>query len=132
MKIKLLALDMDGTTLKSDHVTVSPANRAAIEAANARGVFVVTATGRMRHRLPEAIEQTPGLHYAVTCNGASVFDLRREAPLYANPIPMDTALRVFDTLAPFPSLSKSTAAASTTSNGAASPISKPPAFPRAG
>ncbi len=102
MKIKLLALDMDGTTLKSDHVTVSPANRAAIEAANARGVFVVTATGRMRHRLPEAIEQTPGLHYAVTCNGASVFDLRREAPLYANPIPMDTALRVFDTLAPFP------------------------------
>ena len=35
MKIKLLALDMDGTTLKSDHVTVSPANRAAIEAANA-------------------------------------------------------------------------------------------------
>ena len=88
MKIKLLALDMDGTTLKSDHVTVSPANRAAIEAANARGVFVVTATGRMRHRLPEAIEQTPGLHYAVTCNGASVFDLRREAPLYANPIPV--------------------------------------------
>ena len=86
MKIKLLALDMDGTTLKSDHVTVSPANRAAIEAANARGVFVVTATGRMRHRLPEAIEQTPGLHYAVTCNGASVFDLRREAPLYASKV----------------------------------------------
>lgn len=102
MNIKLLALDMDGTTLKSDSVTVSPANRTAIEAAAARGILVVTATGRMRHRLPEAIEQMPEPHYAVTCNGAAVFDLRKEAPLYANPIPGETALRVFDRLAPYP------------------------------
>lgn len=43
--IKLLALDLDGTTLNSEG-KVSEANRAAIRAAEDRGVLVTIATGR--------------------------------------------------------------------------------------
>src|SRR5687767_15711343 len=43
--IKLLALDLDGTTLNS-HGIVPDANREAIRAAEERGVLVTIATGR--------------------------------------------------------------------------------------
>jgi hypothetical protein len=43
--IKLLALDLDGTTLDS-HGQISDANREAIRAAEAKGVLVTIATGR--------------------------------------------------------------------------------------
>ena len=55
MAIRLLALDMDGTVLQNDAVTVSQANLAAIRAAIGLGVAVTYCTGRMRHRLPQAL-----------------------------------------------------------------------------
>lgn len=102
MDIRLLALDMDGTTLSSDHITISPANRAAIEAAAARGIVVVTATGRMRGRIPEQMAAIPGLRWAVTSNGAAVVDLETGGELYSNPIPHEAAERVLDALDGFP------------------------------
>ncbi|KPV48475.1 sugar phosphatase, partial [Kouleothrix aurantiaca] len=46
MPYKLLALDLDGTVLKPD-LSISPAVLHAIAAAQARGVHVTIATGRM-------------------------------------------------------------------------------------
>src|SRR3954470_3249593 len=44
--IRLLAIDLDGTLIGEDLV-ISPANRAAIAAAQAQGVRATLATGRM-------------------------------------------------------------------------------------
>ena len=69
--IKLLALDLDGTTLNSKG-EISKANRAAIRAAEERGVLVTIATGRrFRDARPVGIEL--GLNAPlVTHNGALI------------------------------------------------------------
>lgn len=46
-QVKLLALDMDGTTLMDDHKTISQENIRAIEQAMKQGIQFVPATGRM-------------------------------------------------------------------------------------
>lgn len=98
MKIKLLAIDMDGTALCDDHATISDENRAAIEKAIAKGVNVLTATGRVKGRVPEQMSAIPGQHYLITSNGAVLTDLVNNKTLYSNLIPLKTALQVMDAL----------------------------------
>ena len=45
-EIKLIATDLDGTLLRDDHLTLSPANREALTHAADAGIEVVVATGR--------------------------------------------------------------------------------------
>ena len=45
--IRLIALDMDGTLLLSDHRTLPPENIEAIRRADAAGIRVCICTGRM-------------------------------------------------------------------------------------
>lgn len=85
MNIKLVALDMDGTTLQSD-ITLSKENREAIERAIEMGIEVVPATGRVLREVPEVIKEMPGVRYAVTSNGASVVDLSTGEFVYENAI----------------------------------------------
>ncbi len=101
MQIRLIALDLDGTTLCSDHLTLPAPNRSAIERAAAQGVQVVVATGRIRGRIPAQLREIPGLRYAVTSNGAAVCDLLTGETLYSNPIPQSLALRVLREIKPF-------------------------------
>lgn len=102
MSIKLIALDMDGTTLCSDHHTISRENLQAMAAAAAQGILIVPATGRICNRLPEPIESQPWLRYAVTVNGAAVTDLRTGEALYKNPLERTVAMQVFDIVEPYP------------------------------
>ncbi len=69
--IKCMALDMDDTVLDSTHF--SEENKAAILAAIEEGVHVVIASGRSFHTLPEEVTSLPGIEYAITSNGASVY-----------------------------------------------------------
>lgn len=77
---KLLALDLDETTL-DENSRLSPKTRRALEAAIARGIHVVAATGRAVTALPEEILKFPGICYAITGNGAAVWDLTEKTPL---------------------------------------------------
>lgn len=74
MPIKLIAIDMDGTLLLPDH-TISPAVKAAISSARARGVNVVLCTGRpfsgVENYLRELQMDKPN-DYCITYNGALV------------------------------------------------------------
>lgn len=74
MKIKCIALDLDRTTLNTAG-RLPPANKAAIELAISSGVHVVIASGRAFDTLPEEVLSIPGIKYAVTCNGAAMYDL---------------------------------------------------------
>lgn len=75
MKIKCIALDLDRTTLDS-HGCLSKENKMAIEGAVAAGVHVAVASGRALDSLPEEITDIAGIRYAITSNGAAVYDLR--------------------------------------------------------
>lgn len=72
--IRLAALDLDGTLL-NHHSEITPRTRAAIAAAVQHGVVVVPATGRALSGLPPVVAQLPGVRYALTSNGAAVWDL---------------------------------------------------------
>ena len=74
MKIKCIALDLDRTTLDSQG-HLSEENRTAIESAVADGVHVVVASGRSLDSLPAEITDIKGIRYAITSNGAAVYDL---------------------------------------------------------
>ena len=54
MKIKCIALDLDGTVLDG-RGELSQGNKEALEEAAARGIEVVVASGRSLHSLPEEI-----------------------------------------------------------------------------
>ena len=73
-KIRIAALDLDGTLLSHEN-TSTPRTRQAIAEAAARGVVVLPATGRALANLPPLVAQLPGVRYAITSNGAAVWDL---------------------------------------------------------
>lgn len=75
--VRLVALDLDGTLLSRNN-EVTPATREAIARAVAHGVAVVPATGRPLASLPPVVAKLPGIRYAITSNGAAVWDLNSD------------------------------------------------------
>ena len=87
---RLLLTDLDGTLLRSDHLTVSPRTREAFAAAKARGIRLCACTGRLLCMLPPAVAEM-GFDYAITSNGASCKDLRTGERLFSAYIPAGNA-----------------------------------------
>ena len=74
MDIKCIALDLDRTTL-NEHARLSGNNREALEYAISKGIHIVIASGRGFDSLPEDVLSIPGIEYAITSNGASVYHI---------------------------------------------------------
>ena len=70
--IKMVALDLDGTTLK-DESRLSQRTKEAIALAAENDVHVVIATGRTEDSLPEDVMDLESLPFIITSNGARVF-----------------------------------------------------------
>jgi Cof subfamily protein (haloacid dehalogenase superfamily) len=83
MTIKLIALDIDGTTLMSDG-SLSKRNRNALIRATQNGIHVVIATGRCYDALPRQLTELKGIRYALTSNGAQTKDLHTGQTLDGN------------------------------------------------
>ncbi len=94
MNIKLVALDMDGTTLDNNHFTISAKNRKAITDAIAKGIYVVPATGRTFGELPKSVRKIDGIRFVITSNGASTAQLTTKKEVYSNLIPLAPAINV--------------------------------------
>lgn len=86
MDIHLIAVDLDGTLLENDHLTVSPRSSAALTAAEKKGVFVALASGRTRAALGPVAGQLPAARYAIASNGASILDLKTGETIWSCPI----------------------------------------------
>ena len=74
MEIRCIALDLDRTTLDGDGY-LPEENRKALEEVMEKGVQVVVASGRALSTLPAAIREMEGIRYAITSNGAAVYEL---------------------------------------------------------
>ncbi len=83
MEIKLIALDLDGTTLSS-RKNISERNRAAMESSAAMGVNIVVATGRPFSALPKDVFEIDAIRYMLTSNGASITDVKEKKTFYEN------------------------------------------------
>lgn len=98
--IRLITLDLDGTLLNSDK-QLTQQNAQALACAAARGIEIVPTTGRFFSGMPEIIRSLPYLHYAITINGAAVYDVRQDADIARAEIPLPLAveiMRYLDTL----------------------------------
>ncbi len=71
-KIRMIALDLDRTTLKEDG-TIPERTVRALNEAGERGVQIVIATGRVRDALPSSLRGIKHISYYLCSNGASVF-----------------------------------------------------------
>lgn len=73
MKIKMIALDLDRTTLNRNG-RLSDENRKVLTELLNRGIHVVPASGRSLTSFPPEILTLPGLKYVITSNGAAVYN----------------------------------------------------------
>lgn len=83
MTVKLIALDLDGTTL-NNHGVISEENRQALKNAADKGVNIVIATGRPRAALPKDVFEIDAIRYVLTSNGARITDLKENKTIYEN------------------------------------------------
>lgn len=75
MDIKLIATDLDGTFLNSNHLTIPQENIEAFKRAHEMGIKVAIASGRTKILADNVTEQLPFLDYLITSNGAVTYDL---------------------------------------------------------
>lgn len=82
-KIKMVALDLDGTTLNNQK-EISPRSITAFRKAMEQGTHIVISTGRTFRSLPHQLFSIQGLEYIVTSNGAHVTELATMKTIYEN------------------------------------------------
>ena len=99
--MKLIALDLDGTLLTTDK-TLTAENQAALRRAAEAGIEIVPATGRFFGAIPEQVRSLPYLHYAITINGAQIYDIREDRPLFRAEIPWQRAVEIMKYLDTLP------------------------------
>lgn len=91
--VRLIALDLDETVLDRDS-RLSTATRAAFGRAIGQGVEIVVATGRAVDTLPREIREFPGIRYAITGNGAAVYDLTTGEALVRHLVPEEAVEQI--------------------------------------
>ena len=91
--IRIIALDLDGTLLDSGK-NLSAVNRSALASAAEKGIHVVPTTGRFFGGMPESIRALPFVRYAITVNGAQVYDRATDAAIVREELPLATALAI--------------------------------------
>lgn len=92
-KIKLIALDLDGTLLDSQK-RLSQRNEKALKACIERGIWIVPCTGRIWNGVPDFIRNIPGIRYGITTNGAMVEDISEHRVLDERKLSWELALDI--------------------------------------
>lgn len=82
--IKIITLDLDGTLMSTDHLTVSQENRRAIKEAHDKGVKIAISTGRTLAIMGDVCDQVPQVDYVMYSNGAVVVDRKTGENIYTN------------------------------------------------
>lgn len=100
MKIKLIALDLDGTLLNNKK-QLSKQNLEAMTACIERGIYVVPATGRTVEGIPEAFKGLPGVRYAITLNGGSVIDIETKQIIAERKLDNQKTLELLDIISEY-------------------------------
>ncbi len=95
MSIRLIALDLDGTLLTTDK-RLTKRTLDVLTRASARGIHIVPATGRSVTGLAPEVRDLPFVRYAITVNGAVVWDLKEQKAISKKVFSRDQAEEVWD------------------------------------
>lgn len=94
MPIRLLAMDLDGTLMNADHITVSQRNLDAVRSTAERGIQVALVSGRPRCLMENVAKMLGCVRYLISANGAVTADLQTGKTLFSHLIPRRQALKV--------------------------------------
>ena len=94
-KIRLAALDLDGTTLRPNG-TLSDRTKRALEDCLRHGIEIVIASGRAYATLPDEVLAVVGIRYAITSNGAAVNEVPSGKRLWARCIDREDAEHILE------------------------------------
>lgn len=94
-KIRLIALDMDGTLLNSQK-ELSQRNKEVLSRCAVAGIQIVPATGRAADGVVPEVRALPGVEYGITTNGGVVLHMTTGENLKRCTLSNETALRIFD------------------------------------
>ena len=95
MHYKLLALDMDGTTLNSEK-KITPKTENAISELSRRGVAVVLSTGRGLAEIADYKTELKFMHYGILISGGMVYDFFNSKPVTTHPLDTEIMLQLVD------------------------------------
>lgn len=98
MDIKLIATDLDGTFLNSNHLTIPQENIDAFKKAHEMGIKVALASGRTKILADNVVEQLPFLDYLITSNGAVTYDLHTGEVVCSTLMSNKTSVDIFNVL----------------------------------
>lgn len=101
MKIKLIALDLDGTLLNSCGY-VTNETIMAITTAIEKGVEVVLATGRSVGLICDNLRDIKEIKYVIASNGAAVIDLRENKVIFSEYISVEVLKKIIEIIEKFP------------------------------
>lgn len=96
-RIRMVALDLDGTTLNNQKA-ISEKTVEAFGRAMEKGVHIVISTGRTFQSLPRQLFTIKGLEYVVTSNGAHITELANLKRIYENYIPAEAVEEIAERL----------------------------------
>ncbi|MBR0149822.1 MAG: HAD family phosphatase [Synergistaceae bacterium] len=88
--VRLIAFDLDGT-LFNDKKEITPETVRTLEQAASMGVEIVPATGRFWGAVPENLKALNFVRYAITLNGAAIFDVKASKTIAEFTIPIERA-----------------------------------------
>ena len=104
-QIKMIGLDLDGTLLNTKKELTENTRRILREAIDA-GILVLMATGRPFTGIPEELRTFPGIHYALTSNGARVLDTDHNKILIEQLLPLESARKALHIFEKYDTLSE--------------------------
>lgn len=91
----MIASDLDGTLLAND-ATLSEFTLDVLKETNQKGIKFVVASGRAFYTLPECVLNLKYADYAITSNGASIYDLKRKRLLKTHYLKEHSARRIIE------------------------------------
>mgnify|MGYP002622577143 CR=1 FL=1 len=95
MQYKLLALDMDGTTLNSEK-KITPKTANAISELGNCNIAVVLSTGRGLAELADYKTELKFMHYGILVSGGMVYDFFNSKPVITHPLDTEIILQLID------------------------------------
>ncbi len=96
-EIKMIGLDLDGTVLNNKK-EFSIRNKNAIKEAIKKGIVVLPATGRPLAGIPKEFLELEGVRYALSANGAVIYDILEEKKLYEDCMDFEMVLSILSKL----------------------------------
>ena len=100
-KPRIICLYLDGTLLDG-RKRISARKQRALQSAADAGIEIVPATGRFYLGIPEQVRNLPFIHYAITINGAAVWDLQAGRALLREELPWQKAAAIMTQLDALP------------------------------